>query len=299
MRYAHLTFVQLDALSDAWAHGMAEHGVARGQRVLMLVDQGLQLIALTFALFKLGAVPIMIDPGMGREGFLECVAHARPQAMVGIARAHLAKMLFGKSFKSVERAFTSEPRWWSRGALALEQIARPERGRFEPAPTDSDELAAILFTSGSTGPAKGVHYTHGIFDAQVRAIGQMYGIEPGEIEVPAFPLFSLFSIALGMTCAIPDIDPTKPAEAAPEAIIEAIVDHGATTAFGSPSIWTRVGALLRRARHPPADVAAHPDGGRARGPIDPSPLAPDHARGRPAPHALRRHRVPARGDHLQ
>jgi acyl-coenzyme A synthetase/AMP-(fatty) acid ligase len=237
--YSHLTYAQLDALCDAYAHGLRARGVVRGQRVLMLVSQGMELIALTFALFKMGAVPIMIDPGMGREPFLACVQESEPEAMIGIPRAHFAKLVFRSPFKSVARAFITEKKWWS-GATALADMADFSAGAFACEDMHRDDLAAILFTSGSTGIPKGVHYTHGIFDGQVRAIGEMYGIEPGEIEVPLFPLFSLFSIALGMSVVIPDMDPTKPAEVNPANVIEAIVDHGATTAFGSPAVWERV-----------------------------------------------------------
>ncbi len=237
--YSHLTYMQLDRLCDAYAHGLTARGVARGQRVLMLVNQGMELIALTFALFKMGAVPVMIDPGMGRASFLACVEEAEPAAMIGIPRAHFAKMVFRKPLRSIERAFITEGRWWA-GASDLAAIADFDAGPFPCAETERDELAAILFTSGSTGIPKGVHYTHGIFDGQVRAIHDMYGIEPGEVEVPAFPLFSLFSVALGMSVVIPDMDPTKPAEVDPANIVEAIVDHGATTAFGSPAVWERV-----------------------------------------------------------
>ena len=242
--YSHLTYAQLDALCDAYAHGMRARGVVPGQRVLMLVSQGMELIALTFALFKMGAIPIMIDPGMGRESFLACVAESNPEAMIGIPRAHFAKLLFRKPFSSVARAFITEKKWWS-GATSLADMADFSAGPFECEDTHRDDIAAILFTSGSTGIPKGVHYTHGIFDGQVRAIGEMYGIEPGEIEVPLFPLFSLFSVALGMSVVIPDMDPTKPAEVNPANVVEAIVDHGATTAFGSPAVWGRVGPFCQ------------------------------------------------------
>lgn len=237
--YSHLTFAQLEALCNAYAHGLKQHGFKPGDRVIMMVRQGLELIALTYALFKMGVVPVMIDPGMGIKSFLACVRSIEPTGFIGIPLAHALKGVFRGSFSTVERAVITQSKWWSR-APGLSELADFNAGVFEPEQTHRNDLAAILFTSGSTGPPKGVQYTHGIFDGQVKAIGQMYDIQPGEIEVPAFPLFSLFSIALGMTCVIPDMDPTKPAQIDPHNMVEAILDHGATTAFGSPAVWDRV-----------------------------------------------------------
>ena len=103
--------------------------------------------------------------------------------------------------------------------------------------TTLDDEASILFTSGSTGPAKGVRYTHRIFDAQTSAIKEMYGIEAGEIDLPCFPLFGLFTLAQGMTVVIPDMDPHKACRADPKLLLEAIRDRGCTNAFASPSLW--------------------------------------------------------------
>ena len=76
-------------------------------------------------------------------------------------------------------------------------------------------MAAILFTSGSTGPPKGAVYTHAIFQGQVERFRDLYGIEPGEIDLCTFPLFALFAPALGMTAIVPDMDPTRPARVDP------------------------------------------------------------------------------------
>ncbi len=118
-------------------------------------------------------------------------------------------------------------------------------GRRDPkreiAATDADEVAAIVFTSGSTGPPKGVVYRHRNFTAQVEAIREAYGIEPGEVNLPTFPLFALFDPALGMTTVVPEMDPTRPARVDPAKIIEPIREFGVTIMFGSPALLDTVG----------------------------------------------------------
>jgi long-subunit acyl-CoA synthetase (AMP-forming) len=103
-------------------------------------------------------------------------------------------------------------------------------------PTQADETAAILFTSGSTGVAKGVVYTHGHFVAQVELIRATYDIRPGEVDLPTFPLFALFDPALGMTTVVPDMDFTRPAQVDPRKLLEAIEDWGVTNVFASPAL---------------------------------------------------------------
>ena len=72
-------------------------------------------------------------------------------------------------------------------------------------------------------------------------IRDFYDIQPGEIDLPCFPLFGLFNCAMGVTAVIPDMDPSRPAQVDPAKIIEAVRDWNVTQAFGSPAIWDRVG----------------------------------------------------------
>jgi acyl-CoA synthetase (AMP-forming)/AMP-acid ligase II len=108
------------------------------------------------------------------------------------------------------------------------------------ASTLEDEVAAILFTSGSTGIPKGAVYRHGNFMAQVEMIRATYGIKPGEIDLPTFPLFALFDPALGMTTIIPDMDAANPAKVDPAKLHEAIENFGVTNMFGSPAVLRRL-----------------------------------------------------------
>jgi len=103
--YLELTFRELEAEVDAWCAKLVGKSGGenwKGVRTLVMLRQGLPLIAAVFALFKLGAVPIIIDPGMGLKNFLRCVARSRPKALVGIPLAQGACAgAFGRAAPSV------------------------------------------------------------------------------------------------------------------------------------------------------------------------------------------------------
>ncbi|RMH72087.1 MAG: peptide synthase [Gemmatimonadetes bacterium] len=238
--YTHLTYRQLNQECDRYCHGLHSIGISRGTKVLLAVTPSLEFIALTFALFKMGTVPVLIDPGMGKDNLLNCVAEVQPDALIGIPRAHVAKLIYRKPFQTVKQAVIVGKKGILPG-ITLDSIRPTSCPEFPLAETQADDLAAIIFTTGSTGPPKGVMFTHGIFDAQVRYIRDFYQIKEGELDLAGFPLFALFDVAMGMTCVIPDMDPTRPAEVDPHKIVETIENLGITSAAGSPAIWDRVG----------------------------------------------------------
>ena len=237
--YLALSFRELDAEVAAWALRLTRAGIGRGDRTLVMVKQGLPLIASVFALFRLGAVPVVIDPGMGLKNFLACVERSHPRALLGIPLAQIISRVFRGKFRSVRSRVSVS------GRLTARLCAGPDAFRPDDAPplvnSASDELAAILFTSGSTGAPKGVCYEHGMFEAQVRSIQATYQIEPGEIDLPMLPIFALFNPALGMTTIVPEIDPRRPAALDPAKIVQAIQQEGVTNSFGSPTLWSKIG----------------------------------------------------------
>lgn len=237
--YASINFADLEELSNRYAGGLRWAGFERRMRVMVMVRPGFEFIRLIFALFKIGAVPVIIDPGMGIGRMLECIRGVDPQGFVGIPTAQAMRILARRAFRAVRRTVTVGSRWFW-GGRTLAEVQGHGTPDFEAVATSTDDAAAILFTSGSTGPAKGVVYEHGMFDAQVRMIQSQYGIQPGEIDLTAFPLFALFSTAMGMTSVIPEMDTSRPARVNPARIVEAIRDQGVTNTFGSPAIWQRV-----------------------------------------------------------
>jgi acyl-CoA synthetase (AMP-forming)/AMP-acid ligase II len=122
----------------------------------------------------------------------------------------------------------------------LKRSAQETQSNCYKCETNKDDLAAIIFTTGSTGPPKGVQYTHSIFAKQLELIREYYKIGPDDIDQPAFPLFALFSIALGACAVIPQMNPAKPAQVNPAKFIKTILDHRVTYSFGSPAIWNVV-----------------------------------------------------------
>lgn len=243
--YTHLTFEQLDEESDSLAYGLANIGITHGTRTIMMVKPGIEFFVLTFALFKAGAVPVMVDPGMGIHRMLLCLRESDPDAFIGIPKAHLLRILYPKYFKSVKTWVTVGRRWlW--GGHVCNNLLKPMEKPFPMAKTRLNDMAAILFTTGSTGPAKGAVYTHGTFDAQIRFIRSYFDFGDNEIDLPTFPLFALFDPALGITAVIPDMDPTKPAQANPAKILEAIYNQGATNMFASPALLNRIGQFCTK-----------------------------------------------------
>jgi len=233
------TFAELDQRSNAIANGLAALGLQRGDKVSVFLRPGVELLAVTYALFKLGAVPVLIDPGMGRRALAACVAKAAPRAFIAVPAAQIFRALHPSSFSSVEVTVVNAPRW-PFGAPTLAQVERRGSSSFEMVATGADDPAAILFTSGSTGPPKGVLYTHGMFDAQIRTLRKLYDFQPGEVDVACFPLFALFDVAFGMTSVFPRLDPSRPGRCDPALVVDAIRAHDATNTFGSPAIWRRV-----------------------------------------------------------
>lgn len=242
VRYEQLTFRELDDASNDVAAGLTGVGIGRGMRTALMVPPSLDFFVLTFALFKAGAVPVLIDPGIGLPNLRGCLAHARPEAFVGISKAHAARVVLGWARDSVRLNVTVGSRWFWGGttlaALRGQGDAPRPFAAIEPAP---EEMAAILFTSGSTGAPKGAVYTHEIFNVQVEHIRNLYGIEPGEMDLSTFPLFALFGPALGMTSVVPEMDASRPASADPVNIVSAIEKFGITNMFGSPALINRVG----------------------------------------------------------
>jgi len=233
------SFAELADDVECLTGGLRRAGIAPGDRVALLIPPSRDLYACTFSLFRLGAVPVFIDPGIGFKNMGRCLAESEPSAFIGSPKAHLARFFgcWAPKAKISIVADGSIP-----GLRNIRELrALRVRSPVEPPEVSPGATAAILFTSGSTGAPKGAVYTHGMFSAQVDALRGLFDIKEGEVSVPTFPLFGLFDAALGQTCVIPDMDFTRPGFVEPQDIIDCLTRHGAHQLFGSPALLDRVG----------------------------------------------------------
>jgi acyl-CoA synthetase (AMP-forming)/AMP-acid ligase II len=233
-----ITFAELESASNQIALGIQQLGVQPGTRMALMIPPGIDFVAHVFGLFKAGVVVILIDPGMGKKNMIRCLADARPEGMVGIRKAHFARNLFRFRFPLC-KTNVSVGRW--PGCTDANSFKKLDSANFKPVDCINRESeAAIIFTTGSTGPPKGVLYRHRVFIEQARQIRDYFDINPGSTDVSGFPLFALFNTAMGTTTVFPKMDATRPADVHPPDIFDAIEQFDADQSFGSPALWNTV-----------------------------------------------------------
>lgn len=237
--YESITFAELERKSNQIANGLIDMGIQPGMRIALMVPPGIDFVASVFGLFKSGVVTILIDPGMGRRNMIQCLSDARPEGIFGIPLAHLARSIFFSKFPKCKHNVVINGRF--PGCKNAKQFFKQTDNTSPPwVKLKRTDPAAIIFTTGSTGPPKGVLYRHQIFIEQCEQIANYFRLAPGGTDVSGFPLFALFNVAMGTTTVFPQMDPTRPADVYPPNIIDAVEQFQANQSFGSPALWNTV-----------------------------------------------------------
>ncbi|WP_433498985.1 fatty acid CoA ligase family protein [Sphaerimonospora sp. CA-214678] len=255
---AATTYGELSRSVDRTVAVLAEAGIRPGMRTGLLVPPGPELGALVVALARLRAVPVLVDPGLPLNAIKRCLRQAAPEAFIGIPAAQLARRLLGwtPDVRVSVTVSSRRPRGsaWPPGTAppdggssgrgssgrgpsgGFARLRRPgEPGRRTSA-AGPDDLALIAYTSGSTGPPKGVPLRHRHLAAQLGLLGPLGTVEPGTPVLSTFAPFALGAAAFGATVVIPDMDPRRPVRADPAALVEDIRRYRVAGMFAPPAL---------------------------------------------------------------
>ncbi|TLM84728.1 alpha/beta fold hydrolase [Pseudarthrobacter sp. NamE5] len=239
-----LSWQQLDRSILDLAEGLQEAGVGSGSRVSLMVPPGVDLTVALYACLRVGAVVVVADAGLGTKGLSRAVKGATPDVIIGIDKALAAASVLGWPGRRISVQDLPAARRRILGVeTSLAALARRGSDGSQVPPSgapDPDAPAAVLFTSGSTGPAKGVLYTHRQLAAMRDTVAETFGIRSGSRLVAGFAPFALLGPALGAVSVTPDMDVTAPRTLTARALADAAAAIDATVVFASPAALRNV-----------------------------------------------------------
>ena len=230
-----VTFGELDELVQRTAEGLfGTGGVQVGDRVAVMIPPGVDLAIALYACWRMGAVPVLIDGGLGPAQMGAAMKVAHPNHLIGIRRALAA----ARTLRWPGRRIAVEPTHRvARRLLGVEHdLASLQDAPSVPLPAvDPDAEAAVVFTSGATGPSKGVRYSAARIDTQIRTLVEQYNISADDSLVAAFAPFALYGPAMGIPSTVPDMDVSFPGTLTAATLLDAVEAVDASLVFASPA----------------------------------------------------------------
>ena len=231
-----VSFAGLNRRVDEVAAALSTAGVRPGQRVVLLVEPGIELTAVVYACWRIGAVIVVADAGLGLRRLGRALRGSGGDWVVAARRGLIAARVLRVPGRRL--GVGSVPSPVLLGDTHLDRIrvssmvASPEVG--------DDADCAVVFTSGATGPPKGVVYRRDQLRRQIEVLAETYGVTADDRLLAAFAPFALYGPALGIASTVPDVDVTKPATLTAAALADAVASIDATVVFASPAALTNV-----------------------------------------------------------
>jgi malonyl-CoA/methylmalonyl-CoA synthetase len=233
--HRRMTYGELLGLSAAWAAALRDRGVQAGDRVAVQVDKSLEAIVLYAACLRIGAVYVPINTANTPNEVDYYLRDAEPRVAV-VRPADLPRLAKIAAAAGVSDLHTLG----AAGDGSLAELARSFAGRIEPRPAlPAGALAAILYTSGTTGRAKGALLSRGNLGSNAATLAAAWHFSPEDVLLHALPLFHVHGLFVGVNIALASgaslllqigFDAVRVLEALPKA----------TVFMGVPTFYTRL-----------------------------------------------------------
>lgn len=249
-RYKSHTYAELSADVESVAVGLREMGIAELTRVVCMSPPSYETCVMGVALTRVGALSIWIDPAVGYRNVAERLRRVRPEAFLGNALAHLGRITFGWGPRDLRKLVLTESPLLPGGRIitgfppfpgahSIRSLRKPAPAVPKPPGVGPDDPCAVLYTTGSTGPAKPALYLHRNFCQLFRNAHHSWGWDQGSevpVDMAVFPAFLFIPISAGGTMVVPPIDFARqgPAQVDPAALIQVINDCQVKSFFAAP-----------------------------------------------------------------
>jgi len=221
---------ELDLTSARFAHALVDAGCGPGDRVAVQVDKCWEALALYLACLRAGFVYLPLNTGYQKSELGYFFGDAEPAVIV--CRPDSTAMV--SALRPQATTLTLD------GAEGtLHERASGNATTFEPVATKPDDLAAILYTSGTTGRAKGAMLSHRNLGSNALALVDAWGFTRGDVLLHALPIYHVHGLFVAIHCALlsgarmlwlAKFDPAQ---------VRALLPR-ATVMMGVPTFYTRL-----------------------------------------------------------
>lgn len=231
-----VTWAEFDQWADRVAQTLLARGVLAGQRVALVMSNGIDLAVAYYGVLRGGLVAVPINPRATPREISRMVAACSPKIVVGDAQSitQVRQADTGDSLIVVHRAAPQE------GELRFGALLDQARDAAPVAPRDPESLAVVLFTSGATGLPRGVMLTHRALAADIDQLLQIESppvITSDDVVLGLLPMFHVYglncvlalSVRAGATVVLIE-------EFHPGTLLGDIVDHGITNLPLAPQV---------------------------------------------------------------
>lgn len=232
-----ISYKQLARRIAELSNGFHKHGLQTGDRVVVLFPVCVDFYAVVLALLASGMTAVLIDGGMGRRRILQALDTVRARAIISIDALLKYRFILPILWRIPKKFCYDAGGIFEQPFHALEGDADHS---FLSVPRDPDDEALITFTSGSTGKPKGADRTHGILTAQHLALRAHFPDDPGQVDMPCFPVVALHNLCCGITTVLPPVDLRMPASVDPGAVLSQMTKWKVSTLSGAPAYMMRI-----------------------------------------------------------